>query len=88
MLVDSDLRVYQAYGLKHSFWRSWSPRTIWYYARAILRREKWPESHEDTHQLGGDFIVDSQGILRMSHPSAEPTDRPSLTAILAVLRGL
>jgi hypothetical protein len=88
MLLDPELLAYQAYGLKHSFWRSWSPRTIWYYARAVMRREPLPESHEDTHQLGGDFIVDRQGTLRLSHPSADPTDRPPVSKILSVLQAI
>ena len=35
--------------------------------------------------LGGDFIVDQQGIIRMAYRSHDPTDRPTLKVILLAL---
>lgn len=37
---------------------------------------------EDALQLGGDFILDAGGVLRYTHPSKEPTDRPSASELL------
>ena len=62
------------------------PQNLWFYAKATLQgREKFGK-RGDPHQLGGDFIVDSQGIVRLAHPSKEPTDRPSVNHLLKVLQ--
>ena len=85
-LVDPERIAYHAYGLQSSVFRSWMPQNLWFYAKATLQgREKFGK-RGDPHQLGGDFIVDSQGIVRLAHPSKEPTDRPSVNQLLAVLR--
>lgn len=84
-LVDPERVAYRAYGLKASVWRSWSPQNLWYYARAALRGRKISGTHGDPHQLGGDFIIDQQGVLQFAHPSREPTDRPKVAEIMSVL---
>jgi hypothetical protein len=38
--------------------------------------------------LGGDFIIDANGIIRLSHPSRDPIDRPPVSQLLAVLKAL
>jgi alkyl hydroperoxide reductase subunit AhpC len=84
-LIDPERDAYHAYGLQSSIVRSWMPQNLWYYAKATLQgREKFGK-RGDPHQLGGDFIVDSQGIVRLAHPSKEPTDRPSIEKLLQVL---
>ncbi len=84
-LVDPERNAYHAYGLQSSVFRSWMPQNLWFYAKATLQgREKFGK-RGDPHQLGGDFIVDSQGIVRLAHPSKEPTDRPSVEKLLQVL---
>ncbi|MBE2225209.1 MAG: redoxin domain-containing protein, partial [Anaerolineae bacterium] len=84
-LVDPERNAYHAYGLQSSILRSWMPQNLWFYAKATLQgREKFGK-RGDPHQLGGDFIVDSQGIVRLAHPSKEPTDRPSVEKLLQVL---
>lgn len=86
-LMDTKKTSYQAYNLESSTLRSWSPATVWYYAKAKLQGRKILEQRgDDAHQLGGDFIIDSQGIIRLSHPSANPTDRPSIDELLTALR--
>ena len=82
LLLDQTHEVYRQFGLERSVWRSWGPKNLWYYASAVLRGEKLKEKRGDTNQLGGDFVVDQNGILRMSYLSQDPTDRPSIEAIL------
>ena len=85
-LIDPERDAYHAYGLQSSIVRSWMPQNLWYYAKATLQgREKFGK-RGDPHQLGGDFIVDSQGVVRLAHPSKEPTDRPNVRQLLTVLR--
>jgi len=87
VLLDRERTVYNAYGLERSRLRSWHPHVVWLYFTRWLQGQKFHNSHgDDTSQLGGDFIVDRNGILRLVHPSHDPTDRPSVEALLGVLK--
>ena len=86
--LDPEKASYQVYGLERSVWRSWGIKNLWFYARALARGEKLQEKRGDTDQLGGNFIVDSQGIVRFAYPSRDPTDRPELEEMMAVLRNM
>jgi peroxiredoxin len=89
VLLDRERTVYQAYGLERSRLRSWHPRVVWIYIKRWFQRGDFYDSHgDDTAQLGGDFIVDKNGILRLAHPSQEPTDRPSVDELLKILKKL
>ena len=84
-LIDRERKAYQAYGLESSLIRSWSPKTWFAYARLMAQGWKWRGIQGDSGQLGGDFIVDQQGIIRMAYSSHDPTDRPTLKVILLAL---
>ena len=84
-LIDIERAAYRAYGLESSTLRSWSPANLWYYAKAIAQKRQTYGKRGDPHQLGGDFVIDPQGIIRLAHPSREPTDRPTVATILDVL---
>ena len=86
VLLDPDRSVYQAYELEESRWRSWSPKTLWTYARLLLSGRKWLPKEGDTSQMGGDFIVDSKGIVRLAYRSEEPADRPAVSQLLEILK--
>ncbi|MFO7583711.1 MAG: AhpC/TSA family protein [Anaerolineales bacterium] len=89
VLLDRERTVYTAYGLERSRLRSLSPRTLWLYAKNHLRGRQMHSSHgDDTSQLGGDFIVDRNGILRLAYPSHDPVDRPPVGELLKVLQNL
>ena len=87
-LMDANRSAYQAYGLESSVLRSWSPANLWYYTKAALQKRETFGKRGDPHQLGGDFIIDPQGVIRLAHPSREPTDRPTMDHILRVLRDM
>ncbi|NUM43165.1 MAG: redoxin domain-containing protein [Anaerolineales bacterium] len=89
VLLDRERTVYQAYGLEQSFWRSRNLRTLWTYARMQLKGWRSPGSGgDDTTQLGGNFLIDSRGILRMAYRSYDPTDRPSVAYLLKEIQKL
>ena len=85
ILRDSDRHVYRAYGLESSFLRSWQPKVWLQYARLMLAGRAWRGIQGDSRQLGGDFIVDRQGIVQLAHRSQDPTDRPAVPELLACL---
>jgi peroxiredoxin len=86
LFLDPERAAYKAYGLERSLLRSWGLRTLSYYARALLKGEEWRGIRGDSGQLGGDFIVDSKGIVRLAHPSRDPTDRPPVEELLTILQ--
>jgi peroxiredoxin len=86
LFLDPKREAYRAYGLEYSLARSWGPRAIWTYARLLLRGRRWRGIQGDSGQLGGDFVVDRQGILRLAYRSKDPADRPSVESLLAALR--
>lgn len=89
VLLDRDRTTYTAYQLDRSRLRSWHPRVAWLYIKHWFQRGEFFSSHgDDTSQLGGDFIVDANGILRLVYPSHDPTDRPSVDELLKVLKNL
>ncbi|GAB4458845.1 MAG: hypothetical protein OHK0041_23520 [Anaerolineales bacterium] len=89
VLLDRERTVYNAYGLERSRLRSWHPRVVWIYVKRWFQRGEFYNSHgDDTSQLGGDFIVDKNGILRLVYPSHDPVDRPPVDDLLKVLASL
>lgn len=84
-LIDPERRAYHAYGLKSSVFSSWSPANLWYYGKAVLQGRETFGKRGDPHQLGGDFVIDQTGIIRLAHPSREPTDRPVISELLGLL---
>ncbi len=88
-LLDPEREVFRAYELESSFWRAFHPRNLWSYAVRFLRTGALPEIFRaDPNQLGGDFLVDAEGVLRLAHYSQDPTDRPSVDALLNLLGDL
>ena len=49
---------------------------------------KWRGIQGDSTQLGGDFLIDAQGVLRLAYRSQDPTDRPSIATLRDALRQL
>ena len=89
VLLDRDRQVYQAYQLESSWLRAWHPRALWLYFKRWIKRETFYDSYgDDTSQLGGDFIINRQGVLKFIYPSRESTDRPPVEDLLAVIHGL
>jgi hypothetical protein len=81
-LIDPQRKTYQAYGLDYSLARSWSPKVWMEYARLMIRGRRWRGIQGDSGQLGGDFVVDREGILQLTYRSQDPTDRPEVSYLL------
>ena len=85
LLLDPERAAYRAYGLERSFVRVWSPKVMWHYTRRVLAGQKLQSIKGDPHQLGGDFVVDAAGVVRLAHRSKDPVDRPPVKALLAAI---
>lgn len=88
LLLDPERKVYQAYGLERSFFRSWNIRTLLTYVKLLASGRKWRGIQGDSAQLGGDFILDPHGKIHLAYRSHDPTDRPTVHDLLAILRSL
>jgi hypothetical protein len=90
VIVDESRDLYRAYGLERGGWRQvWlSRRTLGHYAGAFVRGRIPRRPTGDTLQLGGDFLIDGEGIVRFAHSSVEPADRPSVSEIRAAIARL
>jgi peroxiredoxin len=86
LLLDSTRAVYRAYGLESSFVRVWSPKVMWHYTRRVLAGQKLQSIQGDPHQLGGDFVMDAAGVIRLAHRSRDPVDRPAVETLLAAIK--
>ena len=85
MLLDPERVVYRAYGNGRSWLRSWNLRTLRRYVQLLAGGRKWRGIQGDSTQLGGDFVTDEDGPVLLVHRSQDPTDRPSVSDLLAVL---
>jgi len=85
-LLDHDRELYDAFELERSIWRSWHPRNLWSYAKAVLKGEGLPEIKADPNQMGGDFVIDHNGVIRLAYYSRDATDRPSVEQLLETIR--
>ncbi len=85
-LIDPERTVYQAFGLERSLFRSWNMRTLRSYIKLLASGRKWHGIQGDSTQLGGDFIIDGNGIIRLAYRSHDPTDRPSVDRLLEIMQ--
>ena len=86
LLSDPERDVYRAYGLERGrLSRIFTPATIWAYVRLLARGRLYHFRRSDLWQLGGDLVVDGQGIVRFEHRGTAPHDRPSVERLLGVL---
>lgn len=88
LLLDPERVTYHTYGLERSWLRSWNLKTLRRYIQLLSAGRKWRGIQGDSSQLGGDFIIDTGGIIRLAYRSHDPTDRPAVTNLLGILQQL
>ncbi len=86
VLLDTEREAYRAYNLERSYLRAWGLKSMLRYARLLTSGRKWRGIQGDSAQMGGDFIVDSNGRMRLAYRSSDPTDRPTADQLLNYLR--
>ncbi len=82
---DHEREAYAAFGFcRGSIARVWLDPRVWMAsARGVSRGGHTGLPSEDTLQLGGDVLVDAEGIVTWVYPSDGPDDRPDVDEILA-----
>jgi peroxiredoxin len=89
LVADPERATYRAFGLGRTSWATvLRPGVVLRYLRLLFRgwRLRPASPSEDVLQLGGDFVLDGQGRLVYVYRSADPTDRPTIEALLQAVR--
>lgn len=77
ILVDLEMTAYRAWGLGHAGHVSTlAPRVVLGYARKLLFEGERLRLGSDPLQLGGDFVIGSDGRVSYTHPQTAVDDRP------------
>ena len=86
VLVDRERVAYRSFGLGRApltelLTLSWVPG----YVRKLLRGDPLKRPGHDVLQLGGDFVIDRDGLVVLAHPSAHFEDREPVGALVAAM---
>ncbi len=87
MISNPDRSLYELFQMQKARWRdilSWRSLKAYLNLVFVKRRKVKVPTENDYFQLGGDVLVDPQGIVRMHHRSEDPGDRPTIDEIFAV----
>ncbi|MGI8794491.1 MAG: AhpC/TSA family protein [Acidimicrobiales bacterium] len=91
VVTDEERAGYRAFGLgRGPWWRVYGWATIRRYAQLMRqgRRFERPRAHDDTLQLGGDFVIAADGRVAYAFRSTGPDDRPPVDDLInAVANG-
>ncbi|KXJ22224.1 hypothetical protein AC249_AIPGENE22205 [Exaiptasia diaphana] len=87
MFIDNNRQLYKSLGLKRSVSKVWNTSTLIYYAEEKKKGRPLIGIFEedDPTQMGGDFIVDSQGNMKLVYRSKVANDRPTVKELLQAL---
>lgn len=86
LLLDPEQQLYEAYGMDHGgWWAIYGLPSIWNYLKLIFRGRLPGKPGKDWRQLGGDILIDPNGIVRLHYISTGPHDRPGVETILSVV---
>ncbi|HXE89624.1 MAG TPA: AhpC/TSA family protein [Terriglobales bacterium] len=90
LLLDPQKASYRQWGLgKTNLAGSvLSPSLNWRYLKLLLRGERFLGTAPNMFQLGGDFIVDSAGLIAAAHPMRNNGDHVEVSVLLDGLRRL
>ncbi len=88
LLLDEELDLYKAYGFERAtLAKLLGPITTLKYLWLMLTGHPPRRPGKDVRQMGGNVLIDPDGIVRMHHQSVTPHDRPSVDEILACVSG-
>lgn len=87
ILLDAERSLYAAYEIERGgVWDVWGPASWGTYLKLLLKGRRLRKPTGDVQQLGGDVLVDPQGVVRLRHVTANPADRPEISSILQLVR--
>lgn len=86
MLLDGEQQLYQHYGFPRAgWWTLLKPIVTWKYLVNIFTGNLPGPAGKDIRQLGGNVLINPDGVVAMNHVSADPHDRPNAEEILGMV---
>ena len=87
VLYDADRGAYEAWGLPRASAAGTflKPRLAVGYAKLMLGGERLRTRGSDPLQLGGDFVLDGDGVVTYAHPQESIDDRPPAGVLIREL---
>ena len=86
VLLDTKRQLYRAYGIPRAdLWTLINPKITLRYIETIMKGYRPGKPGCDLRQLGGDVLIDPDGIVHLNHVSTDPYDYPSAEYILETL---
>lgn len=83
MLLDSDRKLYQAYGMDRGTTHEVMGLHNWaMYLKLLWRGRRLHRPTDDIYQLGGDVLIDQEGIVRIHHVARGPGERLPVDELL------
>ena len=83
LLVDESRSLYKAYSMQRGdAWNIYGPASIWVYMKLLVRGRRLRKPGSDVHQLGGDILIDPNGVVQIHHVGAGPADRPAVSTLI------
>jgi hypothetical protein len=87
LLVDNERSLYKAYGMERgTIWNIYGPASVWGYLKLLRRGRRLKLPGSDVHQLGGDVLIDPDGVVNVHHVGSGPADRPEISTLLEPMR--
>lgn len=84
LLLDEERTLYGAYDMAQANnWTLFRPSTVWHYLKLLAKGRRVHRPGSDVHQLGGDVVINPEGIVRLHYISRDASDRPTVAALLA-----
>jgi len=87
LVLDTDKSCYRRWGLGRTnlFGAMLSPVLNWRYLKLLLKGEKFLGLAPDMLQLGGDFVISTEGTIEYAHRMKNNGDRASVAALMDAL---
>ena len=87
LIIDQDRVLYNTFMMgKATWWGLLNPYVVWKGFLSWWGGAEIQKVGSDVRQLGGDVMIDPQGVIRLHHNSTGPEDRPTVESLLNLAR--
>ena len=87
LLIDEGRELYTEFAMSRGSWLEvLGPAAWWIYFKLLARGRRLRPATGDVWQLGGNVLIDPEGFVRLHHVGRGPADRPTVDALLDVVR--
>lgn len=84
VLADPLKQIYRAYGLERGL--AIKLESLIKFLHLLWQEKRFYFPRSDPLQMGGDFIIDSQGLIQFVYRSYDPLDRPAVKEMIEAIK--